>query len=102
MMRDNLIYLFGAKRDTLEVRMEVIQVIARGIDKPTRIMYAANMSWEPVKRILNALTEAGIIVCTEIIEPGAKRAKYRYTTTSKGAKILDAYRAFISVVEECS
>ena len=35
--------------------LTVLGAVKSGIDKPTRIMYAANMSWTPTQKILKKL-----------------------------------------------
>ena len=49
------------RRSQLEIRLNILSIVRSGVDKPTRIMYAANMSWKPVQRILSYLVEQGLL-----------------------------------------
>jgi len=59
------------------------------VDKPTRIMYAANMSWKPVQRILSHLVEQGLLEVRMNTE--SRQSKKRYVLTDKGANVLDYF-----------
>jgi predicted transcriptional regulator len=74
------------RRSKLEIVLNVLSAIKEGVDKPTRIMYAANLSWKPTQRILGSLVEQELIY--EIKETGSKRSKLRYSITEKGVNVL--------------
>ncbi len=59
------------------------------MDKPTRIMYAANMSWKPVQRILSHLVEQGLLL--EVLNTESRQSKRRYHITEKGETVLDYF-----------
>ena len=77
------------RRSKLEIRLKILAAVKQGVDKPTRIMYAANMSWKPVQRILSHLVEQGLLL--EVINAGSRQSKKRYQITEKGGKILDYF-----------
>ncbi len=77
------------RRSKLEIRLKILAAVKQGVDKPTRIMYAANMSWKPVQRILSGLVEQGLLL--EVINTGSRQSKRRYQITEKGEKILDYF-----------
>ena len=77
------------RRSKLEIRLKILAAVKQGVDKPTRIMYAANMSWKPVQRILSHLVEQGLLV--EVVHSESKQSKRRYKITEKGEKILDYF-----------
>jgi predicted transcriptional regulator len=52
-------------------------------------MYAANMSWKPVQRILSHLVEQGLL--TEVLNTESKQSKRRYQITQKGEHVLDYF-----------
>jgi len=60
-----------------------------GVDKPTRIMYAANMSYRPTQRILSLLVEQGLLEVRMNTE--SRQSKKRYVITEKGADMLDYF-----------
>ena len=49
------------RRSRLEIRLSILSAVRDGVDKPTRIMYAANLSWKPTQRVLGQLLEQGLI-----------------------------------------
>jgi len=77
------------RRSKLEIVLGVLSVVADGSDKPTHIMYAMNMSWNPTQKILSNLVELGLLE-VEYSE-GRGRSKRRYMITEKGIKIIDYY-----------
>ena len=77
------------RRSKLEIRLKILAAVKQGVDKPTRIMYAANMSWKPVQRILADLVEQGLLL--ELLNTGSRQSKKRYQITEKGEKILDYF-----------
>ena len=77
------------RRSRLEISLTILSAIKRGVDKPTRIMYAANMSWKPVQRILSQLVEQGLLEVRMNTE--SRQSKRRYVITEKGADVLDYF-----------
>ena len=77
------------RRSRLEIILTILSAIMDGVDKPTRIMYAANMSWKPVQRMLSHLVEQGLLL--EVLNTGSKQSKRRYQITEKGESILDYF-----------
>ena len=77
------------RRSRLEIILIILDAIRNGVEKPTRIMYAANMSWMPVQKILSRLVEQAIIL--EVHDTEATNSKRRYQITEKGEKILDYF-----------
>ena len=77
------------RRSRLEIVLIVLEAIRDGVDKPTRIMYAANMSWAPVQRVLSGLVEQGLVL--ELSNTKSRQSKKRYEITEKGEKILEYF-----------
>ncbi len=77
------------RRSQLEIRLNILSAVKDGVDKPTRIMYAANMSWKPVQRVLSHLVEQGLLEVR--INTESRQSKKRYTLTDKGANVLDYF-----------
>jgi predicted transcriptional regulator len=75
------------RRSRLEIMLDILAAIKGGMDKPTRIMYASNMSWKPTQRVLSGLMEQGLIEMR--ITPGLSRK--RYMITEKGVNVLDLF-----------
>ena len=78
------------RRSQLEIRLNILSAVRDGVDKPTRIMYAANMSWKPVQRILSHLVEQGLLEVR--INTESRQSKRRYVLTDKGANVLDYFK----------
>jgi predicted transcriptional regulator len=77
------------RRSQLEIRLNILSAVKDGVDKPTRIMYAANMSWKPVQRVLSHLVEQGLLEVR--INTESRQSKKRYALTDKGANVLDYF-----------
>jgi len=77
------------RRSKLEIRLKILAAVRQGVDKPTRIMYAANMSWKPVQRILSHLVEQGLLM--EALNTESRQSKRRYHITEKGEQVLDYF-----------
>ncbi len=76
-------------RSRFEITLTILSAIRDGVDKPTRIMYAANMSWKPTQRMLSHLVEQGLIL--EVLNTKGRQSRRLYTITDKGEKVLDYF-----------
>ena len=70
------------RRSRLEIYFDILEVIQRGIDKPTRIMYKTNLSWATLQEQFETLIKGGFI--NEELKDNAKR----YSVTEKGRGAL--------------
>ncbi len=77
------------RRSKLEIRLKILEAVRDGVDKPTRIMYAANLSWKPAKRMLTKLMEQGLIA--ELRSTESKKSRRRYAITEKGLAVLNYF-----------
>jgi len=82
-----------ARRSELEIKMDVLQVVSQGIDRPTQIMYKANLSWIALQENLKALVAKSFLREENL---GQRR---RYELTQRGFEIL---RIFRTVLESMS
>ena len=72
------------KRSRLEIYLDILRVIKNGVQKPTRIMYSTNLSWNPLQEILTSLIAQNLITVNddgnrknyEITEKGRTALKY--------------------------
>ena len=78
------------RRSKLEITLDVLKAVRDGVDKPTRIMYVANMSWNPTQELLERLVMGGHLEVTE--ERTEKRSKKRYVITEKGLNVINYLR----------
>ena len=73
-------------RSKLDIMLSVLSTVKKGVDKPTRIMYATNLSWNPIQEVLSSLVKQELL--REIEVPGNKRSRRRYEVTEKGVNVL--------------
>ena len=74
------------RRSRLEIYFEILDVVNKGVEKPTRIMYKTNLSWITLNQMFDTLISGGFI--SEINTKNAKR----YHITEKGQNALSYYR----------
>ena len=72
------------RRSRLEIILNILSAVKEGTEKPTRIMYAINLSWNPTKKMLSNLVEQGLIE----IRTASGISKKRYFMTEKGVNVL--------------
>ena len=77
------------RRSKLEIRLKILDAVRNGVEKPTRIMYAANLSWKPTQRILSNLTEQGLVA--EVSDTESVKSRRKYKITEKGIAVLDYF-----------
>ncbi len=75
------------RRTRLEICLDILSTINKGVKKPTRIMYAVNMSWSPLQKILKSLVSTEFINEIEMKED--RRTTRHYEITQKGTNILN-------------
>jgi predicted transcriptional regulator len=74
------------KRSKLEIYLDVLNAIRRGVKGPTRIMYSSNLSWEPLMKILSSLVNQELILCKK------QGSHSIYVITSKGKNVLNYFK----------
>jgi predicted transcriptional regulator len=77
------------RRSKLEIRLKILAAIRDGQDKPTRIMYAANLSWKPTQRILAQLIEQELV--SEQRNTESAKSRRRYQITEKGITVIEYF-----------
>jgi predicted transcriptional regulator len=77
--------------------LTMLKVIRGGMHKPTRIMYAANMSWNSTQKVFDDLIDQNLIYVVE--KPGKKRSKKRYHITDKGVNVLEYFQGAKSLLK---
>ncbi len=76
-------------RSRLEIILIILSAIRDGVEKPTHIMFAANMSWIPVQKKLSRMIEQNLIL--EILNTKGRQSKRRYLITEKGRRMIDHF-----------
>jgi len=82
----------SSRRSRLEICVDVLKTIKEGVIKPTQIMYEANLSWKPLKDILDSLQIQGLIVKFDVTHMKDKRSKVGYKLTQKGENVVTYFR----------
>ena len=86
----------SGRRSRLEIILSILSAVRAGKDKPTNIMYAANLSWKPTQRMLFNLMEQGLLEIR--ITPGL--SKRRYMITEKGINALNFFEKANEILPE--
>jgi predicted transcriptional regulator len=75
------------RRSKMETYCEIVKAVGSGAQKPTHIMYKANLSWGVMQGYIKNLEEQGIITFKE------SEGKRTYNLTPKGFALLTKYMA---------
>lgn len=66
----------------METFCDILQVIGAGAEKPTHVMYKANLSWIVTRRYLDSLEAQGLVVAK------MDQGKKQYHLSEKGFQLL--------------
>jgi predicted transcriptional regulator len=88
----------STRRSRFEIYVDILTEIMNGAQKPTKIMYAANLSYKPLKNILQSLLDQGLIE-EEDGRIKDKRTKVKYCLTQKGLNVVRYYSKAKDLVE---
>ncbi len=87
---------FLARRSQLEIRMDMLKAVKDGAEKPTQIMYKANLSWVALQTHLKSLLEKGLL------HWAADGTRKRYELTIKGSNVMYSYGKILEEVGQDS
>lgn len=73
----------------MDIILSILSAVRDGVDKPTRIMYATNLSWRPTQNILRLLVNQGLLM--EVRDGRERRSKVRYRLTEKGYEVVNYF-----------
>ena len=76
-------------RSRLSIVVSILEVIASGEERPTRIMYGANLSYDRLQKYLSSLVEMGLVK-EEYTKSGS-----RYRLTPQGYEFLRNARRIV-------
>ena len=82
------------RRSKFQISVEILTAISNGEQKPTRLMYACNLSWNSIRDILGLLLAKG---CIDEMYENEKRK--RYCITSNGRDVLRYYSGLQDLVQ---
>jgi len=81
-----------SRRSQLEIRMDMLKAVKEGAEKPTQIMYKANLSWVALQIHLKSLLEKGLL---HWATDGTRK---RYELTIKGSNVMYSYTKILEEV----
>ena len=73
------------KKSRFKIYLDILKIIERGVEEPTRIMYETHLSWAMLQGMFATLYEGGFI--KEVTERNSKR----YKMAEKGRNVLSQY-----------
>jgi len=76
------------RRSKLEICVAVLLTVKNRNNKPTHIMYEANISWKTLQRILKPLVSQGLVREMDVIDSIDERTKKCYEITQKGENVV--------------
>jgi len=76
------------RRSRLELYLDVLTVIKNGTEKPTRIMYEANLSWTLLQDVLDSLATQDLVEEIDMAESRDKRTARIYRISEKGEHLI--------------
>ena len=79
--------MMNTRRSQLEIHMAILDTISTGNEKPTRIMFSANISWLILKKTLQTLESSGLI------SKDNQKNRSIYSVTERGYSVLKGYRS---------
>ncbi len=77
------------RRSRLEIYFDVLEVIDKGTNKPTRIMYETNLSWTSLCSVFDTL------INSDFIREEKRKNSKRYHITEKGRNALFYHVKFL-------
>ena len=92
--RERVRYVRRNRRSKLEIYIEMLINVKKGVGKPTQLMYASNLNWNLFKNVLDMMLRNGHI--QEIDTTGRdsprllkdNRTKRIYRLTEKGEEVV--------------
>ena len=80
------------RRSKLELILDVLEAVMNDTEKPTRIMYEANLSWTILNEILSSLVSQSLLEEIDTSRSRDRRNNRVYKITKKGETVVRFYR----------
>ena len=77
-----------ARRSRLQIYLDILSVVKSNVDKPTKIMHEANISWGVLNKILVHMISLGLMREIDASDEWDKRTNRRYELTQKGDNVI--------------
>ncbi len=88
----------SGRRSRFEIYVDILTEVMNGSNKPTKIMYGANLSYKPLKKILQSMLDQGLIDERDGTSKD-KRTKVTYEVTQKGMNVVRYYSKAKNLIE---
>ena len=82
------------RRSKFQISIEVLEKIAQGENRPTRLMYACNLSWNSMKNVMGILEAKGYIR-----DQSGDGKRKKLCITGKGTDIIDYYNGMENLIQ---
>ena len=83
------------RRSSFQIAVDVLTVINEGETRPTRIMYASNLSWNTLRSTLDLLVNKGYAEESSDFQTRGKQ----YAITQSGSNVLKYYNRLEDLVK---
>jgi len=84
----------SSRRSKFQLSIEVLETISQGEYRPTRLMYACNLSWSSMKNVLGILEAKGYI--EDLSEEGMRK---HLSITDNGKELLGYFAGLENLVQ---
>jgi predicted transcriptional regulator len=88
----------SSRRSKFEIYTDILAAIKGGTVTPTHIMYRVNLSWKPLKQILETL-QAQMLIEEQPKGGIDKRTRKVYALTEKGENVLNYFNRAKGLME---
>lgn len=76
----------SGRRSKLEITCDILNVISKGTEKPTRIMQLANVTWDDLIMYLE------VLIRSQLLSRQVEGKRVTYSLTARGSALLDHYQ----------
>jgi predicted transcriptional regulator len=80
------------RRSLLQIKVDILKVVAAGYGKPTQVMYRANLSWNVLQAQLRSFVDSGLL------EVEVYGSRHRYLVTEKGLEMIKSYQKVVKEI----
>lgn len=82
----------STRRSSTEITLEILSAIRNGVNRPTRIMYECNLSYQMCKSKLEELVVNGLVMEKEVNSRSRKGSHTVYRITEKGVEMIETLK----------